>query len=249
MGGRREGHLRRGVAARRPYRCRTPKPCSARTSDRTSRIGAGIAFDARRNTVRRAARSGSWCQFPDALNPQRGEVDGHPVLEARAEKSVNVRVRGSVYTAVLVDGKDTLHAAGGAAKRLLHGITQDAVAERAIQPAEAVGGGVVHGQDEAEVDGVPEPARVLAESLPDCSLVALHDPVAVADSVELAPASVGQSLLAVGDVAHLSADATGVPVVARLDEEHVRLPRCSVRSWRRRGLAPRQKRFAPIRPR
>ncbi len=56
--------------------------------------------------------------FPDELNPYRGKVDGHPVLEARAEKSVNVRVRRSVYTAVLVDGKDTLRAAGGAAERL-----------------------------------------------------------------------------------------------------------------------------------
>jgi hypothetical protein len=84
-------------------------------------------------------------------------VDGDPVLEAWAEKSVNVRVRRSVYTAVLVDGKDTLRAAGGAAERLLHGVTQDAVAERAIQPAEALGGGVVQGQDEAEVDGFRSP--------------------------------------------------------------------------------------------
>jgi hypothetical protein len=157
--------------------------------------------------------------FPGALNPHWGEVHGYPVLDARAQEGVDVRVRRSAHAAVLVDGEDTLCAPGGAAEGLLHGVTQDAVAEWTVEPPEALGRGGVHGQDEPEVDGVPEPARILPEGLPDGLLVTPQGPVTVADSGQLAPAPVGQSLLAVGDVAHLSADATGVPVVARLDEE------------------------------
>jgi len=92
-------------------------------------------------------------------------VHCHPVLEARAEESVHVRMSGSVLPAVLMDGEDALGTSGGAAKGVLDGVTENALAEVAVQLPEALGGGVVNGQDEAEVDGIPEPARVLAQGL------------------------------------------------------------------------------------
>jgi hypothetical protein len=84
-------------------------------------------------------------------------VDGHPVLEPRAEENVHVRLRRSAHAAVLVDSKDTPCATGSAAEGLLHGVTQDAVAEWTVEPPEALGRGGVHGQDEPEVDGVRRP--------------------------------------------------------------------------------------------
>ena len=126
-----------------------------------------------------------------------------------------------------MDGEHALGASGGAAKGLLDGVTQNALAEMPVQLPEALGRGVVHGQDEAEVDGIPEPARVLAEGLSDGGFIAPHGAVALADSVELTPLPVGQPLLAVGDVAHLRAGSTRVSVIASLDEEHVRPPRPS----------------------
>ena len=120
--------------------------------------------------------------FPDALDSYGREVDGHPILEAWTEKSVHVWVRRPAHAAVLVDGENTLRAAGCSAEGLLHGVTQDAVAERAVKPAEAFGGGVVHRQDEPEVDGASEAARVLPESFPDRQLVAPHGAVTAADS-------------------------------------------------------------------
>jgi len=89
-------------------------------------------------------------------------VDSHPVLEARAKESVHVRVSGSALAAVLVDGEDALGASRGTAEGLLDGVTQNALPEGAVEPAEAFGRDVVHGQDEAEVGGIPEPAGVLA---------------------------------------------------------------------------------------
>ena len=188
--------------------------------------------------------------LPDPLDPHGGEVDRHAVLEARAEQRVHVRVSGSSLAAVLVDGEHALGAPRGAAEGLLDGITQNAVAEGAVEPAEALGGGVVHGQDEAEVDGIPEATSVFAQGLSDGQFVAPHGAVALADSVELAPLAVGQPLLAVGDVAHLRAGSTRVSVVASLDEEHVRLPRRAAPcpgAWR--GLVPRRQRPAPTRRR
>jgi hypothetical protein len=51
------------------------------------------------------------------------------------------------------------------------------------------------GQDEAEVDGVPEAAAVVTKRFPDGRLVAPEGPITLADSVELAPPSIGQPFL------------------------------------------------------
>jgi hypothetical protein len=42
--------------------------------------------------------------FVDSLDPHRGEVDRHAVLEPRAEQRVHVRVGWPIHPAVLVDG-------------------------------------------------------------------------------------------------------------------------------------------------
>src|SRR6266571_304567 len=160
--------------------------------------------------------------FLDPLDPDRGEVDRHPVLEPRAEESVHVRMGGPALAAVLMDREHALGAPGGSAEGLLHGVTQNPLAEVAVEPMEALRRGVVHGQDEAEVNRAPETAAVLAERLPDGVLVALHGPIPLADSVELPSLPVGQPLLAVRDVAHLRSGSTRVSVVASLDEEHFR---------------------------
>src|SRR5207247_10151922 len=79
--------------------------------------------------------------------------------------------------------------------------------------------GVVHGHDEAEVGRVPEASSVLAEGPTDRRLVASESSVSLPDPIELAPASVGQSFLAVGDVPDLPASALRASVVARLAAE------------------------------
>ena len=100
--------------------------------------------------------------FPDPLDPQGGEVDSHPVFVAGAEESVHVRMSGPALAAVLMDGEQALGASGGAAEGPLDGVAQNALAEMTVQSLEPLGRGVVHGQDEAEVGGIPEPACVLA---------------------------------------------------------------------------------------
>jgi hypothetical protein len=109
----------------------------------------------------------------------------------------------TVRSAVVVDGEHALGAARGAAECLLDGVAQHAIAEGRVELAEALRRRVVHGQDEAEVGRMPEAAAVLAERLPDGGLIASHCPVAFADTVELTPPAVGQSLLAMRDVVHL----------------------------------------------
>jgi len=104
-------------------------------------------------------------------------------------------------------------------------------------------------QDEAEVDRVPEAAAVVTKRFPDGRLVAPEGPIPLADSVELTPVPVGQSLLAVGDVAHLRAGSTRVSVIASLDEEHVRPPRLRAPSGAWRGLVLLRRRPAPTRRR
>jgi hypothetical protein len=74
--------------------------------------------------------------FPDPLDPQRREVDRHPVFEARAEEGMHVRMIRSALAAVLMDGEHALSASGGAAEGLLDGVTQNALAEMAAQPLE-----------------------------------------------------------------------------------------------------------------
>ncbi len=163
---------------------------------------------------------------------------------------MHVRVGGAAQAAVLMDGEDALGASGGAAEGLLDGVTQNAIAEVAVEPAEALGRGVVHGQDEAEVDGIPKAACVLAEGLSDGLLVAPHRPIPLADSVELPSQPVGQPLLAVRDVAHVRSGSTRVSVVSGFDEEHFRPSRrAALRSGASRGLAPLGQRPVPTRRR
>jgi hypothetical protein len=145
----------------------------------------------------------------DPLDPDRGEVDRHAVLEPRAEQRVHVRVRGAVMAAVLMHGKDALDAPGGTTGGSLDGVTQNALGEVSIEPLEALRRGVVDGQDEAEVDRLPEAAPVLDEELTDGLLVALEGPVSRADPVQLAALSIGQSLFAMGDVLDLGARSLG----------------------------------------
>src|SRR5262249_25033833 len=141
--------------------------------------------------------------FPDPLNPQRREVDLHPILEAWAQQSVHVRVSGSALATMLMDGEHALGTSSRAAEGLLDGVTHHALAETTVQPPEALGCGIVHGQNEAEADGASEGACVLPEGLSDGPFVALHRTVVLTDSVELAPSPIGQPLFAVSDVAHL----------------------------------------------
>src|SRR5439155_25458330 len=106
--------------------------------------------------------------------------------------------------------------------------------------------GVVNGHDEAEVDRAPETSAVLSEGLADRRLVAPQGTIPLADSVELAPAPIGQTLLAVRDVANLRTRSTRVSVVAGLDEEHVSSSPLPVpRSRSGAGLAPPRRQPAP----
>ena len=70
--------------------------------------------------------------LPYPLDPHRRKVHCHPVLEARAEESVHVRMSGSTLSAVLMDGEDALGASGGAAKGLPDGVTENALAEVSV---------------------------------------------------------------------------------------------------------------------
>ena len=81
-------------------------------------------------------------------------------------------MRGAALPAVLVDGEDALDAARGAAEGLLHGVAQDALGEAPVAAREAVRGAVVDGEDEAEVDGVPQAPGVVEEAPTDRRLVA-----------------------------------------------------------------------------
>src|SRR5258708_4458892 len=130
-------------------------------------------------------------------------------------------VRGAVHSTMLVDGEDTLCTASSPAEGLLDGVPQDALAEEPVEPAEAVCGGVVHGQDEAEVDRTPETATVLAESLSDRGFVAPKGAVAFANAVELSPLPIGQPLLPGGDVANLLACSLRVSGIWGLHAERV----------------------------
>ena len=72
-------------------------------------------------------------------------------------------------------------APGGAAEGPLDGVAQNALGEASIEPLEALGRGVVDGQDEAEVDRVPQTPAVLAEGLADRRLVAPEGAIPPAD--------------------------------------------------------------------
>ncbi len=109
----------------------------------------------------------------------------------------------TILSTVLMDCKHALGASGRAPESLLDGIAQDALREMPVEPLEALGRRVVHGQDEAEVDRVSQTPAVVTERLPDRLLVAPEGAVSLTDPVEFAPLSVGQPLLAVCDVADL----------------------------------------------
>ncbi len=155
------------------------------------------------------------------LDPLRREVDSHPILEPRTQQRVNVRVRRTVRASVLMDREDALGAADGTAERLLDRVTQHPLGDGALQPAEALRGLVVDGQDEAEEDRAVQSTGVVAKRPPDRRLVATECAISLSDAEELAPLTSDQSLLTVRDVVDLRAHAGRVSVVPGFDEEHV----------------------------
>ena len=181
----------------------------------------------------------------DALDPDRRDVDRHPILEPRAEKRVHVWVRRPACAAVVMDRENPLGSSQGTTECLVDRITHDALGLGPVQPPEAFRRGVVHGHDEAEVGRVPETSSVLAEGPTDRRLVASEGSVSLPDPVELAPASVGQSFLTVGDVPDLPGGAIRASVVSRLNEEHLSSSPSAASSPFRPGPAPRLRRPAP----
>jgi hypothetical protein len=63
--------------------------------------------------------------LPDALNRSRGETCRRLVVQPRAQKRVDVRMRGAVMAAVLMDREDALDPTGRSAERLVHGVSED----------------------------------------------------------------------------------------------------------------------------
>jgi len=93
--------------------------------------------------------------FSYRLDRARREVRPRSVLEAGAEKGVDVGVRRAMLSAVLMNGKATLYSAGRAVKGLVHGVPQDALGQACVEACEPVCGLRVNREDEAEVDRVP----------------------------------------------------------------------------------------------
>ncbi|PYQ19866.1 MAG: hypothetical protein DMF81_20475 [Acidobacteria bacterium] len=91
----------------------------------------------------------------DPLGPHRRNVDRYSGLEARAEESMHVGVRQAILAAVLMDREDALGSANGAPESLIDRVAHDALREMSVEPLEARRRGVVHGQNEAEIDRVP----------------------------------------------------------------------------------------------
>jgi len=91
----------------------------------------------------------------DPLDPHRRNVDRYSGLEARAEESMHVGVRQAILAAVLMDREDALGAASGSAEGLLNGVAHNAFRDMPVEALEARRRGVVHGQNEAEIDRVP----------------------------------------------------------------------------------------------
>jgi hypothetical protein len=134
---------------------------------------------------------------------------------------MDVRMRRAILTAVLVDREHTLDSACRAAEGLVYGVAQDALGQAPVKAGEALGRAVVYREDEPEVDWVPKASGVLDKRLSDGPLVAAEGAVSRADSVQLAPLSVAESLLPMRDVADLVRGSLRVVVVPRLDEEHL----------------------------
>jgi hypothetical protein len=91
----------------------------------------------------------------DPLDPHRRDVDRYSGLETRAEESMNVWMRQAILAAVLMDREDALGSASGTPESLLDRVAHDALREMSVEALEARRRGVVHGQDEAEIDRVP----------------------------------------------------------------------------------------------
>jgi hypothetical protein len=149
------------------------------------------------------------------------EVDGLGVLQARTELRVRVRMGLAELASMLMNRVYALHVAGGTTERLLHGVTQDALGQAAVEAREAFRGLVVDGEDKAEVDRVSESSRVLDQGLPDGLLVAAEGAVAGADPVQLPPLAALQPLFPMRDVTHLVRGTLRTVVVAPLHEEHL----------------------------
>ena len=125
----------------------------------------------------------------DRLDGSGREVRWRPVLQARAQDRVHMRMRSTAFTSVLVDRERTLDTSRGAAEGLLHRVAEDALRQAAVEAREAFGRFVVDGEDEAEVHGVAKTAAVLQESASDCPFVSAEGAVAVADAEQFSPFS------------------------------------------------------------
>ena len=68
---------------------------------------------------------------------------------------MHVGVRQAILAAVLMDREDALGSANGAPESLIDRVAHDALREMSVEPLEARRRGVVHGQNEAEIDRVP----------------------------------------------------------------------------------------------
>ena len=125
-------------------------------------------------------------RFPallDPLDPFRGDVSGGARLHPRTQQGVDVRVRRPLVPAMLMDREHALDSTGSAAEGLLNGVPDGALDELRVEPCEALGRVIVHGQNETEVDGPLQAARVLGERPLDRGLVAAECTVARADPV------------------------------------------------------------------
>jgi hypothetical protein len=81
-----------------------------------------------------------------------------------------VRMRRATLTAVLVDRESSLDSAGRAAEGLVHRVPQNAFGQGPVEAGEALGGPIVHREDEPAVDRVAEASGILNEGPADgCS--------------------------------------------------------------------------------
>jgi hypothetical protein len=148
-----------------------------------------------------------------------------------------------------MDCEDALGTSKDATERLVDGVAHQALGLKTVEPLEPLRRGVVHGHDEAEIGRIPETSTIVAQGPANGRLVASERSVSLADAEEFTPASVRQSLLAVGDVAHLAGSTISTPVVSRFDEEHLSaLPKARP-SPPRRGPVLRRQRLVPSCPR
>jgi hypothetical protein len=75
-------------------------------------------------------------------------VERHPVLEARAEKRVHVRMRRTAHAAVVMAREDALRASKASAERLVDRVAHDPLSLRPAESCEALSRRVVDRHDE-----------------------------------------------------------------------------------------------------